>query len=171
MTMTENNYIDFDEIEKKYEEEIKAHNRKIEERHEKEAEKEHQEMSHLMNGLTEEITNDATEKCEEERKQAKAKAIKAIDEKYDKHGLIKSKEKESRDQSYRNLLGSSHINDGKNETPDTLHSLGVDKDTYNKYLGIDGSKEPIVLDKGYLDIINNFESKDDSDTSVSQHFK
>ncbi|CAJ1185123.1 hypothetical protein [Companilactobacillus paralimentarius] len=169
--MTENNYIDFDEIEKKYEEEIKAHNRKIEERHEKEAEKEHQEMSHLMDGLTDKITSDTTENREEERKQAKAKAIKEIDAKYDKQGLVKSEDEKEQDQAYMGLLDSLHINDDKSDTSSTLNKMLVDKDTYNKGLGIDDNKERTPLDKEYLDIINNFKSKDDSDTSVSQYFK
>lgn len=169
--MTENNYIDFDEIEKNYEEKIREHNRKIQEREEKIAEKEHQEMSHLMNGLTNKIMNDATEKREKERKHAKAKAIKEIDAKYDKHGLVKSDDEKERDQAYKGLLDSLHVNEDKSGTPGTLNKMLVDRATYNKGIGIDDNKERTPLDKEYLDIIKDFESKDDSDTSLNQYLK
>lgn len=173
--MEEQKYIDFDEIEERIDQEIHEHNQKIREREEKIAEKEHQEMSHLMDSMADQLMNDKTEKHDREMKEEKAKAIKAIDDKYDKDELIKSEDEKERDQAYQNLLGSLHINDDKSDTPDTLNSLGVDKGTYNKGLGIDDTdsdeKKMSDLDKGYLKIIKNYESQDDSDTSLSQYFK
>lgn len=168
--MTENNYMDFDEIEKKYEEEIREHNRKVDERREKIAEKEHQEMSNLMNGLVNKLTNDATEKREKEREQAKAKALKAIDEEYDKKGLVKSDNQKKSDQAYKKLLGSLNLNKDDDST-NTLNKGYMDRETYNKAIGFDDHKERSPLDKEYLDIINDFKSKDDSDTSLNQYFK
>ena len=127
-------------------------------------------MAHLMDALTDKITNDATEKREKERSQAKAKALKAIDEEYDKHGLVKSDNQKESDQAYKKLLGSLNLNKDDDST-NTLNKGYMDRETYNKAMGFDDHKERTPLDKEYLDIINDFKSKDDSDTSLSKFFK
>jgi len=156
--MTENNYINFDEVEQKFEERIREHNKKVDEQREKKIEKEHQEMNQLLNGLSESIGNDAKKKRDREMEKEKSQAVKNIEDKYDKQGLVKSDNEKKLDQGYSKLLGD----EDKSSEPDLL---SVDKETYNHSLGFDAADKNNHSDKSYLDFLKKFESKDD-DASI-----
>lgn len=152
--MTENNYINFDEVEQKFEEKIREHNQKIKEREEKETEKKRKEMNQLLNVLSESIENEAKKKRDKEMEKEKSQAIKNIEDKYDKQGLVKSDNEKRLGQGYSKLLGD----EDKSSEPDLL---SVDKETYNHSLGFDDADKNNHSDKSYLDFLKKLESKDD----------
>lgn len=164
----ENKYIDLDAMQaradKEFEDMVRENNAKIDARRQREEDEDHKFVQDMMNNLTDSVVSEKTHKRDQEMKIEKAKAIKAIEDKYDKQGVIKSDDAKNRDESYKDMLKGLNLVDG--DKSGVKRVFGMTEEEYNRWLNNNGFGEPDTrseLDKSYSNLIKGMEERENSD--------
>jgi len=162
----ENRYIDLDAMQaradKEFEDMVHENNAKVDARRQKEIDEKQKFMNDLMDTAAANLEKETTHKREQDIKREKAIAMKAIDDKYDKQGVVKSDDSKNRDESYKDMLKGLNLVDG--DKSGVTRVFGMTEEEYNRWLNNNGFGEPDTrseLDKAYSNLIEKSESEKD----------